>query len=74
MVKFKTVEAAELCISKMQGRFFGGRQVNASMWDGTTNYNVKLQESEEQIAARRAKFAAEIEAQESRPEKSEVVE
>ena len=63
-VRFKTVEAADKCIETMSGRFFGGRQLAAHMWDGHTNYNVKLQESEEQLAARRAAFAAEIEAQE----------
>ena len=47
----------------MKGRFFGGRKLEAHLWDGHTNYNIKLQESEEQINARRLKFAQEIEAQ-----------
>lgn len=63
-VKFKTEEGAQACLNKMNGRFFGGRQVVAKLWDGFTNYNVKLQESEEQIQARREQFAREIEAQE----------
>ena len=70
-VKFKAVEPAEECISKMRGRYFGGRAVDAHMWDGSTNYTVKLQESEEQIAARRSRFAAEIEAQENHKEAPE---
>lgn len=62
-VRFKTVEAAEECIGKMKDRYFGGRKLDAHMWDGHTNYNTKLKESEEQIAARRARFAQEIESQ-----------
>lgn len=63
MVKFKTAEAAEACIKKMQGRFFGGRQVEAGMWDGYTNHNVKLQETAEQQAARLERFSKDIESQ-----------
>ena len=70
-VRFKTVEAADKCIETMSGRFFGGRKLAAHMWDGHTNYNVKLQESEEQLAARRAAFAAEIEAQELQTQQSQ---
>lgn len=40
-VRFKTEEAAHACIGKMQGRFFGGRQLEANMWDGFTNFFVK---------------------------------
>ena len=63
-VKFKTEEGAQACLKKMHGRYFGGRQVTGKLWDGFTNYNVKLQESEEQIRARREQFAKEIESQE----------
>ncbi len=31
-VRFKMIEDAEKCISVMQGRWFGGRQVKAHMW------------------------------------------
>ena len=49
-VKFKKEDAAKACIEKMNGRFFGGRQVVASLWDGFTNYNTtKLEETEEQV-------------------------
>lgn len=63
-MKFKTEEGAQACLKKMDGRFFGGRQVVAKLWDGFTNYNMKLQESEESTQARREQFAKEIEAQE----------
>ena len=62
-VKFKTEDAAQECVKKMQGRYFGGRQVEAGMWDGYTNYHVKIQETAEQQAARLERFASEIEAQ-----------
>jgi len=49
-VKFKGEAAAKTCVEKMNGRFFGGRQVVASLWDGFTNYNAtKLEETEEQV-------------------------
>ena len=41
MVKFKEEDAAKACMQTMQGRWFGGRQVQAAMWDGTTNYQVR---------------------------------
>eukprot|EP00798_Chlamydomonas_sp_ICE-L_P019331 gene19331-25982_t len=39
-IKFKDEEPAKKCISLMHGRWFGGRQVTAEMWDGSTNYLV----------------------------------
>lgn len=35
-------EAADECVRIMNGRFFGGRQLEASKWDGFTNFNVKV--------------------------------
>ena len=60
-VKFKGEEAAEACLKLMHGRFFGGRQLDAGLWDGVANYNVKRQETAEEEAARLERFAAEIE-------------
>lgn len=64
-VRFKVPEAAKACVEKMQGRFFGGRQLEAFMWDGVTNYQVKKPKpalpSGEDEAARLEAFAAEIE-------------
>lgn len=61
-VKFTLPEHADECVRLMNGRFFGGRQLVAATWDGYTNYNVKVQESEEEQQARLEKFAAELEA------------
>ncbi|KAK9820468.1 hypothetical protein WJX72_010675 [[Myrmecia] bisecta] len=61
-VKFKTEEGAQNCIQVMNGRFFGGRQLEAAMWDGVTKYYVKAAETEEEQAARLERFAQEIEA------------
>ena len=33
-VKFREEDAALQCIQVMHGRFFGGRQIEAAMWDG----------------------------------------
>lgn len=35
-------EAADECVRVMNGRFFGGRQLEAAKWDGYTNFNVKV--------------------------------
>ena len=63
-VRFKTAEPAAACIQKMKGRFFGGRQLDAFMWDGVTNYVVKKQETPEDEAARLEAFAKAIEGSE----------
>jgi hypothetical protein len=41
-VKFRTEEGAQEALAKMNGRFFGGRRIAAALWDGTTNYNIKV--------------------------------
>lgn len=50
-IKFATGEAADKCVKLMEGRFFAGRRLAAFMWDGYTNYNMKLQETEEQAGS-----------------------
>ena len=46
----------------MNGRFFGGRQIEADLWDGVSNFYVKpAKESEEEQAARLERFARELE-------------
>lgn len=37
-VRFKTAEGVAACMKLMSGRFFGGRQLAAEMWDGLTNF------------------------------------
>lgn len=62
-VKFKEPEAANACRAVMHGRWFGGRQLVATMYDGVTNYAVKAPtESVEEQQARLEAFAAELEA------------
>jgi hypothetical protein len=39
-VRFKQEEPAQACLSRMNGRFFGGNQIVAHMWDGFTSYHV----------------------------------
>ena len=64
-IKYRDEDAAAQCVERMQGRFFGGRQLSASLWDGFTQFgkvrvNVAADTAldEEQ---RLAKFAQEIE-------------
>ncbi|EFJ47624.1 hypothetical protein VOLCADRAFT_91952 [Volvox carteri f. nagariensis] len=61
-VRFRTPEAAHQCVALMNGRYFGGRQLHAFMWDGFTNYNVKPKETPEEEQARLEAFARELEA------------
>ncbi|KAI8922324.1 hypothetical protein DFJ77DRAFT_425403 [Powellomyces hirtus] len=37
-IRFKEVESAELCIRKMNGRFFAGRRIEAALFDGKSKY------------------------------------
>ena len=60
-VKFKTPDAAMQSIKTMAGRFFGGRQVEAHLWDGITKYGGKPTETAEEQAARLEAFTASIE-------------
>ncbi|GFR48565.1 hypothetical protein Agub_g10467 [Astrephomene gubernaculifera] len=65
-VRFRTAEAAQQCVALMHGRYFGGRRLEAFMWDGFTNYNVKPKETAEEEQARLEAFARELEAQEEK--------
>ncbi|KAK8789658.1 hypothetical protein WA171_001749, partial [Blastocystis sp. BT1] len=47
VVKFKSANAADNCVKKMDGRFFAGRKLKAYFWDGHTDYRVKITEEEE---------------------------
>ena len=48
VVKFDSTGAAEACIKLMHGRWFARRQLEASYWDGRTNYVVKMSEKDEE--------------------------
>ncbi|KAJ1923378.1 hypothetical protein IWQ60_005930 [Tieghemiomyces parasiticus] len=61
-VKYIDKASAAACVELMNGRWFGGRQVEATIFDGKGKYeqsNVK--ESDEQTAERLEKFAAWLE-------------
>ena len=71
-VKFRTPDAAAACIRVMEGRFFGGRRLEAALWDGVANFNVKRAgESAEEQAARLEAYAAALEAAEEREDAEE---
>ncbi|KAK2084003.1 HIV Tat-specific factor 1 [Saguinus oedipus] len=40
-VSFRDPEEADYCIQTLDGRWFGGRQITAQAWDGTTDYQVE---------------------------------
>ncbi|KAJ2850094.1 hypothetical protein IWW36_002149 [Coemansia brasiliensis] len=45
-VKFKDELSARACVKMMNGRFFAGRQVEASIYDGHTRYKATKRDSE----------------------------
>lgn len=50
-VSFKEAEEADACIQSFNGRWFGGRQLSAQLWDGATDYQVEetTREREERL-------------------------
>ncbi|CAL8265689.1 unnamed protein product [Merluccius merluccius] len=50
-VAFKEPDHADLCIEALNRRWFGGRQLSAVLWDGTTDYQVEetAREREERL-------------------------
>ncbi|XP_012934154.1 HIV Tat-specific factor 1 isoform X2 [Heterocephalus glaber] len=50
-VSFRDPEEADHCIQTLDGRWFGGRQITAQPWDGTTDYQVEetAREREERL-------------------------
>lgn len=61
LVKFKDRKDAQTCIEKMNGRWFGGRQIHASEDDGSVNHALVRDLQEE--ADRLEQFGAELEAE-----------
>lgn len=59
-IKFEDAKAAEECVKLMNGRFFGGKQLECFYWDGTTNYRV-TRESHKQQQKRIDQFGAWLE-------------
>jgi len=60
LVKFKDRRDGLKCIQLMNGRWFGGRQIQAVEDDGTINHALVRDETEE--AERLERFGAELEA------------
>ena len=50
---FKEFEAADECVLRMNGRWYAGKQLEVSPWDGITNYQVEEtdQERETRLSA-----------------------
>ncbi len=48
-VAFKEIEAAELCVTKMNGRWYGGRKLEVITWDGLTDYQVEETHGEREV-------------------------
>ncbi|KAE8287339.1 HIV Tat-specific factor 1 [Larimichthys crocea] len=50
-VAFKEPEQADACIQSFNDRWFGGRQLSAQLWDGSTDYQVEetTREREERL-------------------------
>lgn len=53
-ITMSTAEGAQAVINLFNGRFFGGRQIVAHLWDGVTKYHIE--ETEEERAQREAKW------------------
>ncbi|KAJ2713231.1 hypothetical protein H4S00_005514, partial [Coemansia sp. D1744] len=50
-VKFKDELSAKACVQMMNGRFFGGRQVEATIYDGQTRYKSSKESSKAETVA-----------------------
>ncbi|KAM7398215.1 hypothetical protein PAMA_006220 [Pampus argenteus] len=50
-IAFKEPEQADACIQSFNSRWFGGRQLSAQLWDGSTDYQVEetAREREERL-------------------------
>lgn len=47
VIKFTTATAAEQCMSSFDGRYFDGRQLECTYWDGETDYTIKEKAEDE---------------------------
>ena len=59
-LRFRTIADAKTCISQWNGRWFDGRQIVASLWDGKSKFVDGNAESEEAQKARLDAYAAEL--------------
>ncbi|KAI8927070.1 hypothetical protein BC831DRAFT_453765 [Entophlyctis helioformis] len=56
-VRFKDPESAQLCIHKMNGRFFGGQRVEAGLWNGRDKFKQSKGQAAEDEAKRLDEFS-----------------
>ena len=72
LVKFKTAFAASECIKLMNKRWYAGRQLSATYWDGATDYTTSLDADDSKVEEAEKKrienFGDWIEEQELPPE------
>ncbi|KJE94075.1 HIV TAT specific factor 1 [Capsaspora owczarzaki ATCC 30864] len=68
-VKFDLPEDAGKCVELMNGRWFGGRRLEAAKWDGRTSY--KVEETDAQREARLQKWESWLLAQRASTEERE---
>ena len=62
LVLFRLPQSAAKCVSVMHGRWFGGQQIEADLYDGHSNYFVKRrEETEEEQRQRLERFASDLE-------------
>ena len=62
LVLFRLPQSAAKCVSVMHGRWFGGKQIEADLYDGHSNYFVKRrEETEEEQRQRLERFASDLE-------------
>ena len=67
---FAEFEAADMCVQAMNGRFYGGRQLEVEAWDGIINFQVEETDQErEQRLEKWEKFLKEGEATEDKEQK-----
>ena len=38
-----------MCVGRMNGRWYGGRQLEVKLWDGVTNYQVEETDQEREV-------------------------
>jgi HIV Tat-specific factor 1 len=60
VAKFRTPGGAAACLTAMHGRFFGGRKLAVSYWDGSEDFTHK--EGAQEAASREESFGAWLDA------------
>lgn len=70
---FAEFEAADMCVLKMDQRWYGGKQLSVALWDGLTNFHMEETDQErEQRIEKWEEFLKEGGAQEEDADDAEV--